>query len=67
MKISGSVQFDGLSATALRAVEHFQNNHKGLRLDAGPNPGTVAVYGESFEALALLTRLAAELQTERLS
>ncbi len=67
MRISGSVQFDGLSAEALRAIEHFQRSHAGLHLDAGPHPGTVAVHGESFEALALLTRLAAELQTERLS
>ncbi len=65
MKISGSVQFDGVSASALRVIENFQSKHTGLHLTAGSTPGTFSVFGESFEKLALLTRLAAELESER--
>jgi hypothetical protein len=66
MKVSGIVQFHGMSAAGIDLVREFQRNHPDLRIIFNADISTAIVEWESFNSLANLTRLAASVQVSDL-
>ena len=63
MKISGIMQFQGMSAAGINLVRGFQLNHPDIPISFAADLATAIVEWESFNALSYLTRLAAAVQT----
>lgn len=59
MKISGVMQFQGMSAAGINLVREFQRNRADLRITFTADLATAIVEWESFNNLTYLTRLAA--------
>jgi hypothetical protein len=62
MKISGIVQFEGMSAAGINLVREFQRCHPAVGITFAANLSTAIAEWESFNNLAHLTRLAAAVQ-----
>lgn len=62
MKISGVMQFQGMSAAGINLIREFQRNHATPRITFTADLTTATVEWESFNTLSYLTRLAAAVQ-----
>lgn len=63
MKISGVVLFQRMNASAINLIREFQRNHADVRITFSASLSDAKVEWESLESLALLTRLAASVQS----
>ena len=63
MKISGVIQFQGMSASGINLIREFQRNHPDVRITFSADLSGVKIEWETFSNLARLTRLAASVET----
>ena len=59
MKITGVVQFQGMSASGINLLREFQLQHCDLNITFGSDLNSAIIEWESFSALTYVTRLAA--------
>jgi hypothetical protein len=64
LKISGVIQLENLNAESVRQLHMFQRNHSDLMFSFSLAPDAASISLESFAGLALLTRLAAQVEVE---
>jgi hypothetical protein len=64
LKISGVIQLENLNAESVRQLHMFQRNHSDLMFNFSLAPDAASISLESFAGLALLTRLAAQVEVE---
>jgi hypothetical protein len=64
LKISGIIQFEDLTHESVLQLHLFQRNHTDLKFNFSLTPDAASVSLESFAGLALLTRLAAQVEAE---
>lgn len=63
MKISGVVQFQAMSASAINLMREFQRNYPEIRITFSADLSAAFVEWESFKSLAQLAQLAESVQT----
>ena len=64
LRVTGIIKLDNLTAESVRHLHLFQRDHRELRFDFSFAPNAASVTLESFAGLAMLTRLAAQVETE---
>jgi hypothetical protein len=67
MKLSGVVNFEGLSAGAINVLREFQRTHPEVVITFSPDLSNATASWQSFESMSRLIRVAADAEIQKAS
>ena len=67
MKLSGVVNFEGLSAGAVNVLREFQRTHPEVVITFSPDLSNATASWQSFESMSRLIRVAADAEIQKAS